>query len=236
MARKLYLVLDTETVTPAREVFDLGYKLVDRNGEVYTAGSYVARETVGTVEGIAAMFSDRFTKGKAPHYFASLIGGEPEFELADFADIRDEVNAVIAAYHPVLCAYNVAFDLNALNKTSQRILGCDFFEEMPELLDIWAAAMSTICKAARFIRFLADNAILTDNGNPQTGAEAVYRFLTDDPEFEEAHTARADCEIEAEILAACFRTRKRMNREPVRMCLHHPDWQEIVKRYHEFAD
>lgn len=235
-SKKLYLILDTETVTSNRQVFDLGYKLVDRDGNVYASGSYVASETVATEDGVALMFSDRFTSGKAPAYIASIIGEQGEFDVVDFSTIRDEVNMLVKQYRPVLAAYNIAFDLNALNKTSQRILGCDFFEEMPELLDIWAAAMSTICKTARFIRFIADNAILTEKGNPQTGAEAVYRYITDSPDFEEAHTARADCEIEAEILAACLKTHKKMKRTPVRMCFHDEDWKEIVRRYHEFSD
>lgn len=235
-ARKLYLVLDTETVTAAGKVIDLGYKLVDRTGEVYASGSYITRDLFCTEDGLAEIIADRFTRPKVTHYLAAVRGESDEFTLADFADIRNTVNSLILQYHPVLAAYNIAFDLNALNKTSQMLLGCDFFVEMPEILDIWAAAMSTICKAARYVKFIADNGILTRGGNPQTGAEAVYKFITGNTEFEEAHTAAADCEIETEILTACLRCKKRMRREPVGVCVHCPEWQEIVKRYYEYVD
>lgn len=234
--RKLYMVLDTETVTPARTVFDLGYRIIDRKGEVYATGSYLVRETVATVDGIGEMVTDSFTKSKAPRYLASVIGGMGEFDVVDFATLREEVNMLIDRYNPVLAAYNITFDLNALNKTSQKLLGVDFFDRMPELFDIWAAAMSTICKAARYIQFIADNGITTDKGNPQTGAEAVYKFITGNTDFEEAHTAAADCEIEAEIFAACLKTHRKMKRTPVRMCMHDDDWKEIVARYHAYAD
>ena len=234
--RKLYMVLDTETVTSARTVFDLGYRIIDRKGNVYETGSYVVSETVATVDGIVSMVTDSFTKTKAPRYIMSLICETGEFTMVDFATMRETINDVIARYNPVLAAYNITFDLNALNKTSQKLLGVDFFDRMPELFDIWAAAMSTICKAARYIQFIADNGITTDKGNPQTGAEAVYKFITGNTDFEEAHTAAADCEIEAEIFAACLKTHRKMKRTPVRMCMHDDDWKEIVARYHAYAD
>lgn len=231
MARKLYLILDTETVTADRRVIDLGYRLVDRKGEVYDTGSYLITDFFADAEGVALMVGDRFTKGKVPRYVSAVMGGTGEFELADFAAVRETVNALVAEHDPVLVAYNVRFDLDALDKTARALLGADFFEQVPEVLDLWAAAMSTVCRAARYVRFIAEHGILTEGGNPQTGAEAVYRFITDDPDFEEAHTAAADCEVEAAIFAACLRTKKRMNREPVGMCLHNPDWRSVVERY-----
>ena len=44
----------------------------------------------------------------------------------------------------------------------------------------------------------------TDAENYSVTAETVYKFLTNNPDFVEAHTALADAEIEADILRAAF--------------------------------
>jgi hypothetical protein len=43
-------------------------------------------------------------------------------------------------------------------------------------------------------------------------AEVCYRFLTEDVEFVEEHTALADCEIEMEILRAVWNTHRKFTR------------------------
>lgn len=232
--RKLFMILDTETISP-RQVFDLGYRVVDRQGNVYETGSYVVAETVATVEGVAAMMADSFTKTRAPRYLAALVAESGEFEVADFETIRAKVNEVVAHYKATVAAYNAGFDLDALNKTSRALLGSDFFEDAPDVLDLWAAALSTLCKTARYVRFVSEHGLVTEKGYPKSCAEAVYCYLTDNPDFEEAHTAAADCEIEAAILAACLRTKKRMSRKPVGMCLYNADWQAMVERFRSLA-
>ena len=234
MAKKYFMVLDTETFSSDRKVFDLGFKIIDRAGMCYEQGSFVVEEILCNENTVWALINDEFSKNKVPHYFASLNSGKQEFICKPFVVIRAIVNSVLQQYHATLCAYNISFDINALNKTSRAFLNCDFFEEMPELLDIWHAAMSTLCGPS-FIKFIAENSIVTDKGNPQTGAEAVYKFLTKNPQFEEAHTALADCEIESEIFAACVKTHKKMDKEPVKMCMHNAHWQDIVNRYHEYT-
>ena len=235
-AKKYFCILDTETVSRARKVFDVGYKIIDRSGRVYEENSYVVAEQLETVHGIAEMMNDPFTQSKCMDYFANIIGGTGKYEVSPFDTIRDIVNDAINEYNATLCAYNIAFDINALNKTSQLYCGCDFFEEMPETLDIWAAAMSTLCCVKKYIKFIADNSIVTDKGNPQTGAEAMYKFITGNLEFEEAHTALEDCDIEAKILVSCINTHRKMARGTVGMCLHNPYWQDIVQRYYEYME
>ena len=235
MGKHYYIIIDTETVTGMRTVFDLGYKVVDRAGNVYAEASYVVAETVLTEPGICTMFTDPFTKGKAPHYIASLLADLGEFTVADFETIRADVNDTVRAYGATVCAYNVNFDLNALDKTSKALLGREFFDETPDVLDIWAMALGCICTTAKFVKFVAEHGITTEKGNPQTGAEAVYRFLTGDPGFEEAHTAHADCGIEQAILQKCLNTHKKLRRDTVRMCLHDPDWCKVCEMYRAIA-
>ena len=236
MGKKQYLcVLDTETVTSLRKVFDLGYKIIDRSGSIYETGSFIAAEQIADAAQVRELTTDNFSKGKCHLYFNGLLNDSDEWQVVPFATIREIVNQVISKYDAILCAYNIAFDINALNRTSRIYCGTDFFDTMPELCDIWACALSTVCATQKFIKFIADNSFVTGSGNPQTGAEAVYRYLMNDTTFNERHTALADCDIEAEIFAACVRTHKKMSRDTVGMCVHNSYWQDIVARYHEYT-
>jgi hypothetical protein len=51
--------------------------------------------------------------------------------------------------------------------------------------------------------YCEEKQLLTESGNYSTTAEAVFRYITDNDEFVEEHTALADSRIECDILAEC---------------------------------
>ena len=58
--------------------------------------------------------------------------------------------------------------------------------------------------------FAFDEGLLTDSGKYyKTSAEVAYRFISHNRDFEEAHTALDDAEIESEILASIIRKDKK---------------------------
>ena len=56
----------------------------------------------------------------------------------------------------------------------------------------------------KFKSFCDEHNYYTESGNYSTTAETVYRFIFNDTDFIEAHTALNDSEIEAEILKMCI--------------------------------
>ena len=111
-------------------------------------------------------------------------------------DIR-EYN-VVAAY-----AYNSDFDDKVFT------YNCDWFkcnnplENIP-VYDIWGYASQFITKNEDYKAFCEEHKYFTDSGNYKGNAETVYRFISGDLDFEEAHMGLHDCEIEAKILHSCF--------------------------------
>jgi hypothetical protein len=51
--------------------------------------------------------------------------------------------------------------------------------------------------------YCEEKQLFTESGNYSTTAEAVFRYITDNDEFVEEHTALADSRIECDILAEC---------------------------------
>lgn len=229
--KKYFMILDTETCGDL--VFDYGYTVIDRKGNIVAEGSFVCEEFMNHPERLD-MFHDRFTKTKIAQYYFSLYMGLNEFTVMPFAEIRRTINTVRKAFNATVCAYNAKFDVSHLLKTAQYFGYDQFFKGNVKFMDIWAMALSVLCNSRNYLKFCAEHDLTTAKGHPQTGAEAVYRYLTNDANFEEKHTARADCEIESYIFAAIIRRKRKFDSAFVNPCVANPHWRKISKRFAEF--
>ena len=80
-----------------------------------------------------------------------------------------------------------------------------------------------------YVKFCDDNEFLSEKGHRKSSAEIVYRYITKNLEFEEAHTALADTEIEAAILVACLKRHKKLHTNYVGQAFRHPVWRTRCK-------
>lgn len=103
-----------------------------------------------------------------------------------------------------VCAFNSEFDFNR-TLVKDCVNGMEFF-------DIMFAFFDTIAKTKRYKNFCAENGYYTEKKNCKMTAEICFRYLSGDNDFIEEHTALSDCEIEAEILRACWNTHKKFTR------------------------
>ena len=69
-------------------------------------------------------------------------------------------------------------------------------------------------------------------GQKSKAAEHLYKYISQNDEFKEAHTGLEDVLIESEILLACLRSHKKMNRNIVPMPWRIPqsDYKEYKTR------
>lgn len=230
-SKKFFMILDTETCNDL--VFDFGYKVIDRKGNMVAEGSFVCEEFMNHPETLD-MFNDPFTKTKIAQYYFELFMGTEAFTVLPFAEIRSTINKVQKAFKATVCAYNAGFDASHLTKTAKYFGYADFFKSKVKYLDIWNMALSVLCNSRNYLKFCAAHGLTTAKGHPQTGAEAVYKYLKNAPEFEEKHTAREDCEIEAFIFCKILSRKRKFDSDFVGMCLHNPYWKEISKRFQQF--
>ena len=99
-------------------------------------------------------------------------------------------------------AYNSSFDEKVF------AFNCDWFKTINPLdsvkvHDIRGYVHQVIGWTDEFQAFCDEHQYYTESGNYSTTAETVYRYLTNNTEFDEEHTALADSVIECEILAEC---------------------------------
>ena len=61
-----------------------------------------------------------------------------------------------------------------------------------------------VAETSSYQNYCEEHQLFTDSGNYSTTAEALFRYITDNADFEEAHTALADSVIETNILFFCL--------------------------------
>lgn len=224
MNKKYYMILDCETVTDARVPYDVAFILIDRAGNVIERFNALTAETMHNPTMRFILEKDNFSARKAGFYLTRTPA-----QVMPFAQIAAHVWAIIRAFDAVVVAYNVAFDRGVLNAYSRKLDGCNFFPDDCIIWDMWTMALYSICASRNYANYCDTHEMLTDKGNRKSGAEAVYSYLMDNPAFEEAHTALADCEIEVQIFLAILARKKKLHTDVCGCVSSRKPWREYLK-------
>lgn len=220
-----FLVLDVETANDVKEAlcYDIGFAICDRQGNVEYQKSYIISDIFFDEKNIfknKELMNSAYYHEKLPQYFAGIKSGE--WQVKSFLGIRKEIKELIKKYKiKAVCAYNSAFDINALNQTLRYITKSNlrwFFNYDMQVYCIWHMACQTVCKSKDYIQFAYENKKYSEAGNMQTSAEIVWQYLTKDYNFEEKHTGLEDVKIECQIMAKCLNYHKKINRKINRAC------------------
>lgn len=199
-----YIVLDTETTNSLDDpiVYDLGWAVVDKNGNVYQTYSFV----VADIFLDSQLMESAYFKDKIPMYWEQIKSGERI--LARFSNIRKIFCDCAKAYGVTkFFAHNMRFDYRSVNLT-QRFLTSSkyryFFPYGAEICDTLKMARQVLKDNTDYDNFCYNNNFLTVRGRKRYTAEIIYRFISNDLQFVEEHTGLADVLIEKEILRFCF--------------------------------
>lgn len=220
--RKTYiLVIDTETAngtitkegkTDFRDcqVYDFGYAVIDKSGNVYDTGSFVNSQIFEK----NYLMESAYYAEKIPQYKEDIKSGKRI--LTDWFCIKQEVKRVCDLYNiKAICAHNAAFDVRACNSTQRYLTKSKFRYFFPYGIEIWDSlkmARDVILKQPTYIRFCERNGYVTSTGKPRATAEILYRYIILDNDFIEKHTGLEDVLIEKEIIAYCFRQKRKMRK------------------------
>ena len=220
MRRKdLYIVGDIETANFAEDAlaYDVGLAIIDRKGNVYDRKSFIVSELFVNEPDL---MKSAYYAHKIPEYLAEIERGGRE--VATFYKVVALLKEWNTKYKPkAFLAYNAFFDMSGLNRTQRYITKSKYRYALPYGLQvqcIWHMACQTICSQKKYYDFCIKNGFVSKAGNISTSAETVYRFLTNNPIFQEEHKGLEDVEIEAKIFAECIKKHKKMNRKINRAC------------------
>jgi len=199
-----FIVLDTETTNSLDDpiVYDLGWAVVDKDGNVYQTYSFVVADVFLDRE----LMENAYFKEKIPTYWEQIKSGERI--LARFYNIRKIfLDCAKANNVKKFFAHNMRFDYKSVNLT-QRFLTSSkfryFFPYGAEICDTLKMARQVLKNNVDYDNFCWDNHYLTARNCKRYTAEIIYRFISNNNQFVESHTGLEDVLIEKEILRFCF--------------------------------
>ena len=198
----IYCTLDTETVGGASAptgMYNLGCTIHDRNGNIFATCSLLVMEHYDEIA------KDDYAKKNFPIYAERLSRGEIT-AVATEAEALSVVRNLCHFYGVrYVMAYNSAFDFT---KTICRELLDEF-----EFIDLYLMALQTITHQRGFERFCHEHEFISRSGKTcATSAEAVYAYITKNPDYIEEHTALADALIEMAIFVRCMKMHKKFTK------------------------
>lgn len=222
--KRYYLILDTETTNemPDQLTYDLGFAVVDKQGNIYTSYSLVIRDIFYQEQ---ELMQSAYYAEKLPQYYQGIR--ERKWVVCTLNQARIIINNVMKLYGiDTVLAYNMAFDQRALNNTQRYVTKSKyrwFFPYGTKFECIWNMACQVICTQKTFIRWAIENEKFSPSGSYiSTSAETVYAYISAQTDFEEAHTGLDDVLIETQIFAKCIAQHKKMDRGINQQCWRTP--------------
>ena len=199
------IVFDTETTNTIDDpiFFDIGWAVVDFDGNVYETASFVNADVFLDEDLMACAYYAE----KIPQYWAEIKAGERK--LAKLVTIRKALAQCYERHNiKVMCAHNARFDYRSTNTTQRFETSSKYRYFLPYGVELWDTlkmAREAFKNDEAYDTFCWENDYLTKRGCKRYTAEILYRFISGDNEFVEAHTGLEDVMIEKEILIECLR-------------------------------
>lgn len=201
------LTLDTETVGLQGHVYDVGYIIHDKRGNIALERNWLVEENFTDPKKMMGAFyaGKHFT-----HYARMLQDGL--ITLKPWDEIVEQLNADILEHSvDVIAAYNAGFDFRVMAQTHADLgYSGKVLDSALEILDIWQFACETKLSQKAYATIARDMGWVSPAGNIKTGAEFAHRYCSGDHSFIEDHTALSDARIEVAILAQCYAQKKRV--------------------------
>ena len=201
------LMLDTETTNNLESpiVYDCGFCVLDlETGNIVEKHSYVLAEVFLDAD----LMSTAYFAEKIPSYWEDIKEGKRK--LVKIATCKRIMEEVVKKYNICyLVAHNAGFDYRATQGTQRYMTSSKHRFFLPygvKIVDTLKMARKKFGKDSDYGEFCYNNDHLTSRGVRRYTAEVLYKYLSNNPNFEEAHTGAEDCLIEAQILLACLQT------------------------------
>ena len=235
--QKYLLFVDTETigslfVKESILPFEIGIKVYDNeNKKVVNEKSYIVRKFFNN----KFIMLSTFSATKYPSY-EEKITNDKRYKLFSVNEIANDLQKIIKRYNiNIMVAHNGNFDKQAIARLFNEF-GIENPIENIDLLDTMEIS-KIITFSKDYTNYCLENqkrlnsqkesCFITNSGRVRTTAQAIYCFISNDSQFEKAHTGLEDIDIEIAIYEESLERLGNTN-----VCLNTaPNWKDysIVK-------
>ena len=211
MIDEKFLMIDTETTNSLDDpiCYDVGFAVVDKEGNVYVTHSYAIADIILDSE----LMNSAYYAEKIPSYWEEIQNGKRK--LRKFYTVKCIVADIIKQYNiKIVVAHNARFDYRSLNLTQRFITSSKFRYFFPYGVKIWDTlkmSREVLKGSEKYRKFCVDNGYITKNKQNRFTAEVLYRYLTNDTAFIEEHKGLQDVLIEKDIFVYCMKEYPKIN-------------------------
>jgi DNA polymerase III epsilon subunit-like protein len=203
-----YLVIDTETTNGFDDplVYDCGWSIVDECGNILKTRSYVVADVFYYEK---ELMQEAYFADKIPQYLADVANGSRK--VAWFKSVRKMLYKDCKRFDVVgIVAHNASFDYRALQTTQRYLTKSKWRWFFPWGVPIWDSlrmSREVFEHDDDYINFCKQNGFCygKNNNRVRLTAEVLYKYLTNNVDFEESHTGLEDTLIEKEIFLECLK-------------------------------
>lgn len=189
------MVFDTETTSLDKPFcYNVGYQIVSTETcKILVARDYVVEQVWHNLP----LFQSAYYAEKRPIYVARMRAHQAVMDK--FGYICRQMARDIKQFEVEHAyAYNSSFDDKVFT------FNCDWYKcsnpfDTVQIHDIRGYAHKYIVDED-YIAYCEEHQLFTETGNYSTTAEAIYRYISGDDDFNEEHTALRDSVIETDIL------------------------------------
>ena len=193
------MVFDTETTSLEKPFcYNIGYTIYNTDERIKVARKDFVVEQVWHN---TMLFTTAYYADKRQIYVDRMRARK--CKMAKFGYITQEMARDIVEFEIAHAfAYNSPFDVSVFE------YNCDWFKcinpfDNVAIHDIRGYVHKCIAWEDDFQSFCDKHEYYTESGNYSTTAETVFRYLSNNTEWEEEHTALADSDIECDVLVHC---------------------------------
>ena len=189
-----------ESVLP----FEIGMKIFDLETlKVVKEKSYLVRKFFNN----KYIMLSTFSATKYPDYFEKL-DNDKRYKTMSVNDISKDIEKTISRYSiKIMVAHNGNFDKTAMARLFEDFGVNNPFENIDLLDTMELSKIITFSKDyANYcvenkdrLNSMKDSCFITNSGRVRTTAQAIYCYISNNSQFEEAHTGLEDIDIEIEI-------------------------------------
>lgn len=210
LKKERYLMfIDTETIGTLNVKesilpFEIGMKILDTETmKVVKEKSYLVRKFFNN----KYIMLSTFSATKYPNYFEKLEN-DKRYKTMSVNDISKDIEKTISRYGiKIMVAHNGNFDKTAMARLFEDFGVNNPFENIDLLDTMELSKIITFSKDyANYclenkdrLNSMKDSCFITNSGRVRTTAQAIYCYISNNSQFEEAHTGLEDIDIEIEI-------------------------------------
>ena len=200
MKLKHIVLLDVETCGYNKDVYDIAWCVATKHG-ILNTHNYLVDEVFSMEP--APFFNEPQQKAYSEIMKITFTLPWSMILMNLWNDIKDYgINEIIA--------YNCNFDLTAINLTNNLIRGkdCKLFDNMQKT-DLYTVFCNCMKSRKDYERFCRRNGYFTQKGFLKTSAEIAIKFIQQNTEYIECHTALNDVFDEFKIYQWILKSKKK---------------------------